>query len=528
MQTTTLSVGNKDQQTYNQFLTRLQQRFDERVAGKNLFTTDVDLYPAYLDHFSPELRQEHTCHACRQFIQRFGNLVIIDDAGNATSAMWNEGDAPVEYRASVSAMRQLVSKAKVVGVFVSSEKIYGYPKTGNWVHLSLVPEKARVYKKLTTSPDQYIAAKTEDFKNIHRALNEFELGHLVTATKILQSASIYRGEKVFGQAQWLYELKLRIGVVRGECKKNIIWDAIAAAPDGYCHPRSGVLGTLLEDIALGLEFNEIAAKFNAKMNPTQYQRPQAAPHSATVAQAEEIIKKLGAEKSLERRFAQLEDITTLWLPKTKVNEQPKSGIFGEIQVRDIANSVVDMKIPPLTMTFSKFLRDVMLSAESIQIRAPSHGAYTSLLTAVHKDSPPILQWDDEVARNQVSWYVWSGGSHSNQFGLTAGKWYDLTAISLKPNMWFAENKHHGKGAVFIIKGAAETRQPSLGLFPEILRSEFHSIRSVIESYSRSKVPEDFYNQSAAGFMANEGQQWDVHLRVVSKGQTVDYILDRWE
>lgn len=46
------------------------------LPKESLFTTDIDLWPIYMDGFEdPEDRQYHNCHACRKFIQDFGNWI---------------------------------------------------------------------------------------------------------------------------------------------------------------------------------------------------------------------------------------------------------------------------------------------------------------------------------------------------------------------------------------------------------------------------------------------------------------------
>jgi hypothetical protein len=69
-----------------------------------------------------------------------------------------------------------------------------------------------------------------------------------------------------------------------------------------------MIGTLLEDIHVGLPFDDFKAKFAAKMHPLQYQRPQAAPKVGAIAQAEKLVEQLGIVRSLKRRFARLDDL----------------------------------------------------------------------------------------------------------------------------------------------------------------------------------------------------------------------------
>ena len=85
------------------------------------------------------------------------------------------------------------------------------------------------------------------------------------------------------------------------------------------------------------------------------------------------------------------------------------------------------------MTWDKFQRTVLPSAERIEFLAPSHGSYTALVTAANAEAPPILQWDRDGARNPVSWYFWNGGSSASQFG--------LSDVFVQP-LWLGWTKEH--------------------------------------------------------------------------------------
>ena len=78
---------------YNDYLATLS------LPNEALFTTGIDLWPIYLDSFAdPIERQYHNCHACRQFIQRFGTLVAVNsETGVIRSAVWHPGKAPLPH-----------------------------------------------------------------------------------------------------------------------------------------------------------------------------------------------------------------------------------------------------------------------------------------------------------------------------------------------------------------------------------------------------------------------------------------------
>ena len=532
--------GNHNDADYDGFLVRVQARFLKNIEGGAvpLFETDAaDLWGAYLGTFGPApaegeaatpLRQYHTCHACRLFVERFGGLVTVDAAGMTAPAIWHEDDAPDAYKPAIAAMARLVRKAKVTGVFLSSDRVWGTPETGVWHHLALTPPGAILHKRATQTAGQAMAEKREDFKTVMHALNEFTQPHLELALTLLKTDALYRSEKVLGQAEWLHGLHVARAAARGSAKANAVWRAIATAPAGFCHPRSSMIGTLLEDIAAGMEFSEVSRRFAAKMHPLAYQRPQAAPTAGAIAAAEKIMQQLGAAGSLARRFARLDEVQALWKPAPAKDAPATEGVFGHLKPKG-AEAVPSMTIPAQTMTWDKFQRTVLPTAERIEFRAPSVGAYTALVTAVNADAPPILQWDREDARNPVSWYFWKGGSSAASFGLGAGAFVPVDAVAFKPSMWNGGNEHQGQGVLFVLAGARESKMAGAALFPEILKAEFHGIRSVLEAYSRGASIEGMKEPHAAGVMLTKGDKaWQATVRVWSGGKSLDYCLDRWD
>lgn len=531
--------GNDDDAEYDAFLARVQMRFTTNVEGGKvpLFTTDAtELWAAYLDSFGPApaegeaagtARQYHTCNACRRFIERFGGLVTIDTEGRVASAIWDETDAPEHYKPAVAAMARLVRRAKVTGVFVSSEIVWGTPETGTWRHFAVVPPVSTIWNSRTQKAHERRAEKGQDFETVRRALGEFSLPNVELALTLLKTDALYRSEKVLGQAEWLQKLHVAQAAARGPARDNVLWRAIVTAPAGFCHPRSSMIGTLLEDIAAGMDFAEVSRRFATKMHPLSYQRPQAAPTAGAIAAAEKVMEQLGAAGALARRFARLDEVQALWKPAAEKGVAPAGGVFGHLKPKG-ATSAPSMKVPAQTMTWAKFEREVLPTAEQIEIQAPLLGSYTSLVTAVNADAPPILQWDSPEKRNPVSWYFWAGGSSASQFGLSAGEFHKVNAVTLKPSMWNGGHEHQGAGVLFVIDGAADSRTPGACLFPEILRSELHGVRSVIEAYSQGAKMEGASEQSAAGLMLQKGQPWNATVRVTLGGKSLEYRLDRWD
>ncbi len=307
-------TGNIDDREYAGYIDRMNRRLNGFIdAGEPLFQTDADLWLLYLYSFgSPEERQYHDCSACRHFIRRYGALATITEEGVVVPAMWNPADAPGGYLDMARQLYQEVEHARVTGVFTPSDTVLGDPGSNGWRHYSLTIPSSLVWRGSTMTAGQAMAEKRQDFINVSRALAEFGSKILGMALALLDGDAFYRSEKVLGPVKWLSDLQ----EARATAKKrdNITWRAVAKAPAGFCHPRSSMAGTLLEDLANGVDLEVAQKKFKAKMHPLQYQRPQAAPKSGAIERAEKIVEQMGIAKSLERRFARVDECQLLWSP----------------------------------------------------------------------------------------------------------------------------------------------------------------------------------------------------------------------
>lgn len=530
------NVGNHDDPEYDAFLRRIQARFLINTGqGKvPLFTTNAEgLFAAYLSAIPTSDRQYHTCHACQQFVDRFGGLVTIDPgSGIPTSAVWDVADAPDYYVPAIEAMLKRIRRAKVTGVFLSSESIWGQPVTGIWTHLAVKPSSLSVYRKVLLTAGQAMAEKKEDFKAMITALKEFPLPVVTQAVTLLKTESLYRSEKCLGVAEWFARLHKARTLVRGSAaSSNLLWLAVAQAPPGFCHVRSSMIGTLLEDLAAGLPFNDVNRKFAEKMHPLQYQRPQAAPTEGNIAQAEKLVEQLGITNSLRRRYARLEEIDAIWFPKEVTRASKSGGVFGHLKSKSAGPEVGGQDVPAVTMTWEKFSRTVLPEAQGIEFYVPGgvRESFTALVTAVDPEAPPILQWDSHEHRNPFSWYFWSGGSPATQWGLRPNSYVKVNAVTPLPSMWDeTPHEHQGKGVIFILEGARDSRDAGLALFPEILKSELRAVRSTIEAFSKAGEMEGGEEASACGIALQKGHNWSAMFRVRTADSVVVYKLDRWD
>lgn len=519
---------------YDVFLAALQNSVLAKVLGNKLFMTDAQsLWKVYLRSFPIAQRQHYDCHACRQFIDKFGGLVVINEDGAQVPALWTLGWDGKKEAAPLFSRRlfNTVREAAVTGVFYSSESIWGEPLTHGWRHMAFVPPAEHIFEHQLATARQASAEKLEDFKNVARALAEFSTDTMDKAVTLLKTDALYRSEKVPGQAEWLLKLAR-------ECRKvarweNKLWSAVANAPAGFCHPRASMIGTLLEDLKTGVPIHEVQRRFKEKMHPMQYQRPTAPPSLGNIDQAEKIVEKLGIERSFLRRYAMLDECEKLWIAQQTGSHSAgvTASIFSVLKNTPEAR-LLNAFVGYERITWEKFHRTVLPTASEMKIKVPSgYAPFSALTTAVDLSAPPILQWDRPEKRNPFGWYFWNDGSPASQWGLIPGSDVSVLAVTLKPNMWGGEEfKHHGRGVLFVLEGCRDNQDAPLGLFPEILKSELHPVRSVIEAYNRTRSLEGIDQASACGLMFTDRNPWNVEVIVRTNGSAyaTKYLIDRMD
>ncbi len=390
--------------------------------GVQLFTVDApDLWELFLNTIPQELRQTYTCTACRHFVQRFGDLVTIDSSGVTHSAMFGEG--PGVFAPVIAALAKRVEHARITGVFLSREPRYGTPVTGPWNHFAVTPPPKMVYRDRGKSANERAAELREEYGILRRSLAEYPIEVVQNAHTLLTSGQLYRSEKCIGVATWFLSVHQQLAAREGRAEKEALtWRLAVSAPAGYCHVRTTVISTLLDNIVAGKSFDEIKAAFDSAMAPSRYQRSTAAPARANVEQAEEIVAKLGIASSLQRRFAKIDDVPVrafLWAPRmdahpSKVAE-PKApqtaGVFGNVKTKDAEEKAIPKTVEAnaTVMTWDKFQRTILPNVVKLEAMVPtSSDRFAALVTAADLEAPPILQWDREDQRNPVSWYYAAG------------------------------------------------------------------------------------------------------------------------
>jgi hypothetical protein len=479
--------GNLHEQDYTLFIRRVVARFQNNTQGKPVFTTDVDqakLWQSYLDAFPEDQRQHLNCNTCRHFIQRFGGLVTITDQGTPVSAVFNVEDARqyhMDYSAAWAFMKGFVESSRVTGIFLSSEQTLGQPVTGIWQHIHVI--NPAIFTSRLMTAGQTMAERRVIFGSLKRATTEYNIQTVNTALQLLEANALYRSEKVLGVAHWFKNLLEKLDGTTGRQRENILWREFATAPAGFANVRSSMIGTLLDDIQAGMDFQAVSSRFATKMDPSNYRRTVGTPSVGQINAAERAVEALGIAPAFQRRFTVLDDLRSgvLWFPGEVTQEKPVTvktdgGIFGDLKPKGTV--VPELDIPAKKITWEKFSRDVLPGAVKIEYAAALQGPYSFLTTAADANAPNIVQWG-----TGVSWSFPNPPARADEWNLKAGELVPVDLIVKSPNLWTNEKSPHGNGVFLLLKGAKDTRGlPGGGLFTEHLRDDLKPYRATIQAH----------------------------------------------
>ncbi len=487
------------------------------------------LWQAYLSGFEdPEIRQQHNCQRCKSFITRYGGLVFTDGR-QLFPVMWPESTATTLYAKPLKNILSLFSPYNyhIAWPFHTKHTVLGTQEDPEgWTHFWTA---SSVFAR-SDEPKKKSATLAEDKRILEGTLiwATHRKTELNVALELLKTGDSFESrDKHVAMLQWLmetHEARDRAGR-RGtpaEHRRNHIWHTVSNAPVGFCHIQNSVVGMLVDDLHSGHSLESARRRFNAAMNPLQYQRPQAAPSEGNIRAAEALFQKLGLAKSLERRMATLADIQEfVWKPA--IREPKEAGIFAHL-----SKESKKMELPSDSyinnVSWVVFERDVLPQAKSIRVKLGYMMPLFGLTAGVHPDAPPLFQWDSPEHRNDVAWYTYVSGSSPSQWGLVPGEWVDVVGVIRRPDLWNGRKGEKDATRLFLVN-AKDSHNRSLAIFPECLRSELREVRATIEAHSGSRKLQEVENPACAIGVPNSIK---VVIEVAGDVLRRYYRIDRWE
>lgn len=515
---------------------------------------DVTLNDVYLGALTEDERPYHDCTCCRSFMKRYAGVVTIDAQGKTHSALWDSSTFPQDnyYFALVERMQEVIEGGRVIGTFHSSHETWGDFAMGGFEHFGVISPSQVRFRRGDITPGQRAAQQREAFIRMSKGFSTdlYGLPNLTKLKRLVESEVLPGDELIAGAADWLIETATeRINSTNNRQKDNLLWRAIAAASEGWTRKKT-LTGTVLEGLLAGESVATIKGKFADKTRADKHRRPTAAPKTGAIEAAEKLVEKLGIQLSMRRRVAYLSDIPEsafFWDERNAVRAEAAvpQGVFGHLKPKDPVDAAKeDLVLPPVTMSWNKFMNDVFPKAQDFELYVPhTHDFFAGLATAAVAEAPPILMYDLEEHRNPVSAYQRSGkhpytgqliGTAPSAWNLPNNAYVQVQGIVKAPHQWGTiECPQLGEQFLFILAGAYDktiaTDELGIALFPALLKTELHGVSRVIEAFSNKARFEGNAEHQATGLMVSRGSPfYPRRLRVQTGYGPRVIIIDRWE
>ena len=372
-----------------------------------------ELWETYLNAIPPEhnkiyrVRREYDCSCCRHFIKQIGHVIGIKDCRVET--IWDIDTGNEDWNKVCKALSDYVRAARGIYVYYSPETFVGtdynmdVDEDGNpikWQHFSLV------------LPDKYVMRKTllgtetgrlNDNRNVFkRSLDELTLDSVETVLELINQKSLYRGEEYKANLEKFRIHKKAYDKLSEEEKELYTWENSVKLHESVSKIRNTAIGTLLIDVSNGVELDEAVRKYEAVVAPANYKRSKPIFTQRMLEDAQKTITELGYLDSIQRRYANADDITVNNILFS--NRDAAKRIHG---ADDIFTSLAkDTK--KSAKKFSRveeiqiedFIKDVLPTATEIKAYVENKHApnFMSLIAPVNKDSKTMFKWN-----NNFSW-----------------------------------------------------------------------------------------------------------------------------
>lgn len=522
------SIDSYDNLVYE--LQKNAEKIFENSDPKEMFYTDAkDIYNTFLENLPENERAEHMCHTCKDFINKFTNVIKLDKEGNITPVYFHLNSNIGSFNKAINACYDKVKNSKITSIFLlpnryrssDNTRCLGHPESGGFSHMFMkVPSKSDYYNNRCYRYNEVIAKSKENYRLLAESISKFSLDAVKTITTMLKFGNLPDINGIARDSEYYENFRTELEKKKGKERNNYIWWYVSHGTERLFHLNSGLLGTLYEDMMDGLDADTIRDRYIEKADPMNYMRMKSKPSYQNTVRAEELINKLGLLDSLDRRYATFDEVPKIWVPKETKNESTK-GLFTHLAKEEETKTKQVSSDHAIPISFNKFLIEVLPNADKIRCRVDYTDAFMCICTAKNDGSKPLFKYG-----HTFSQYTYNGGATSTQFGLFPNRYIEVTGICKSPEYFNVDGKC--KSYILLLKDCRDSNYENIGsaIFPELLIKELHEIRSTIEAYSNNSHLSNYENATANGINIFEGYNGMPRrfLKVESNGVELTYNI----
>lgn len=242
-------------------------------------------------------------------------------------------------------------------------------------------------------------------KNIGSAvsLDEITMEALDTILELINSNTLYKGEEWKGVLTEFKKYKNEYDKLTSDTEKDLYaWEKSVTAGMAIGRIRNHSIGTLLINVSEDMDLDTAVKKYEQIVAPSNYKRPKAIFTKKMLEDAKKTITELGYMDSLQRRFANLNDITVnnvLFSNKSAARRMVGADdIFGQME-KDVAVSPKKFsKVEEISA--QDFIDKVLPTAKEIEafVENKHEKNFVSMIAPVNPDAKTMFKWN-----NRLSW-----------------------------------------------------------------------------------------------------------------------------
>lgn len=399
------------------FVSRMQKHFENEMKGcTRLYTVNVDkdeMWNLYLDSFLPgtnvlfRKRREYDCSCCRHFLKSIGAAVAIKDG--TVHTIWEFEAGSPEFQNVCDALDAFVKRNVISDIYVSKFKRVGTAhnyeeingRSHKWTHMVLdLPDSwvNRSYKS-----NESIQGEYRDTKNVFkRSLDEISMEAVDTVLELINSNTLYKGEEWKTQLVEFKKYKKEYEKLSDSQKDLFTWEKSAEVDPVIGRIRNHSIGTLLVNISEGMDLDQAVRKYEVIVAPVNYKRVKAIFTKKMLEDAKKTIAELGYMDALQRRFANLDDITVNNILFSNKDAAKRivgaDDIFGQMEKEAVVNPKKFSKVEEISA--QDFIDKVLPTAREVEAFVENKHAsnFVSLISPVNKDAKSMFKWN-----NPLSW-----------------------------------------------------------------------------------------------------------------------------
>lgn len=387
------------------------------MAPHGLYRVDVEtelLWLTYLEAFPPgtnevfRKRREFDCSCCRHFVKAMGGVISIIDG--LMVSIWDiKPTGNPAFDAVAGAMVTLVKQCPISNLYLTPEHRVGTEKsfdqtmdreTITWRHFFVdIPTR---YRSRGDEIGPKSAEWREDFNVLKRSLKELKYEDVMTVLDLISQNSLYRGSEHQHTLQKFRELKLQTDEMQGEGASPawldlFVWSTITIVPKPVCRIRNTSIGTLLVNLAEGMDLDAAVGKYEAVVAPQNYKRPTALVTPKMIEAAKAKIEELGLLSALERRYARLSDITITDI--LFANREARKSITGDV-FDTLATKAPKISDKITEISIGDFIATVLPRVTRLEVLLENRhaGNLVSLIAPANPTAYSMFKWS-----NRFSW-----------------------------------------------------------------------------------------------------------------------------